>query len=696
MHRSKIHQNLNPGIVKKVYNIFVFVFFVTCLNAQNNPPVAVDDTIYISPGYDYKINVLKNDYDPDGDSIYLVGPSSLVEDDSCVLLALDFNDFSILNNQYKRYYYYISDDFPLITDPIPGLLHVYMQNAEFFDSLDINNISARFNCFDSHFWDLDDQSKFYVPKDNRTTAMFANSLWIAGYDQNEDLHFGMDCYKSHGYEFMYGPISEIYDSLYNVRWFYVWKLSREEVDYHQANWWKAGYEPIKDILTWPGNGDPEIGQASQITPYFDRNENGIYEPVIGDCPIIKGDQALFFVFNDVRSFYTQIDRNPLGIEIHAIAYAFDEPTDSALLNSVFLNYKIINRSDTAYHDVYVGQYSDYNIGWKWDDFMGCDVEDGFIYGYNADEFDEDDSSNPNDTVYNYGFHPPAMGIMILGGSKIEPDGIDNPKFDINNQPCDYSFNGLNFGDGIPDNERLGLTNFLTYITEDNICDDAAVLLYDVMQSKWIDGLLLYYGGFGHLTTNVVGPECRYLFPGSSDLVNWGTYGLWPNAGFNQSGKYWTEEYENNNPGDRKGVSSSGPFTFNPGDTVEFDVAFVWARDYEGTAWSSVELLKERCAYIKDKFENEEAFFSGIKNKTSESSKLLIYPNPGLDILHIQIPDHEHNYHLEIFNCHGMMIYEENVINQDILKINIQHLNSGFYHIRCISGNVVQKGTFIKL
>ena len=48
-----------------------------------------------------------------------------------------------------------------------------------------------------------------------------------------------------------------------------------------------------------------------------------------------------------------------------MAYAFNEPADSALNNTIFLHYQIINRSTDTYDSVYIGFFDDIDIGLAW-------------------------------------------------------------------------------------------------------------------------------------------------------------------------------------------------------------------------------------------------------------------------------------------------------------------------------------------
>jgi hypothetical protein len=276
------------------------------------------------------------------------------------------------------------------------------------------------------------------------------------------------------------------------------------VDYHRNNWWKAGYEPINDIARWPGNGDISLGQAAQLAPYKDYDQDGIYNPMNGDFPLIRGDQSVFFIYNDDRE-HTEMLGNSIKAEIHGMVYGFNESNDSALWNTVFVHYDIYNRSENTYHDFYTGIFTDLDLGYPWDDYLGSDVNRSSYYVYNGEDFDPD-SPDFEYPFYGYGEFPPAQSVTILAGPYLEPDGIDN-------QPsgCDYGVNGINFGNGITDDERMGLCGFYYF---------NAVYFYDLwpylpgdchnlMQGIWKDGFHCYYGGRGHMffDPTSVGPAC---------------------------------------------------------------------------------------------------------------------------------------------------------------------------------------------
>jgi hypothetical protein len=411
----------------------------------------------------------------------------------------------------------------------------------------------------------------------------------------------------------------------------------------------------------------------------------------GDYPMIKGDQELFFIFNDLRQSHTETDGRKLGIEIHGMAYAFDSPEDSVLWNSVFLHYDIINRSDTAYHDVLLGAYTDISVGMDWDDYVGCDVKSGMYFGYNSDDYDEDGTPQ-GDYVNGYHDHPPAMGVQILGGPTMDTDGIDNPS-----GGCDYSINGLNFGDSIPDNERLGMTRFVAINNSAGVLGDPfyALQYYNYLKGIWKDNNPILYGGTGHISGGAVGPECLFMYPGDSDSCNWGTNGIPPNGGFNQNDYYWDETTVGNWPSDRRGLGCSGPFTFLPGQVQQLDLAFVFARDFNGTALNSVELLRERCKLLKEKYQTDPDFFSSIHQIQTTDLPVIIFPNPSKDKISVTGLPAKTIINYEVYDITGSEKISGSLDSDETPTLSVQDLQNGIYIIKFTANDFCKTAKLVK-
>ena len=390
-------------------------------------------------------------------------------------------------------------------------------------------------------------------------------------DEEDKIHCAAVRFNQNGEDFWSGPLrttaasTDIYATM---DFHHVWKIKRSDID---AIINKTITEIPEDILTWPAHGNTDDGYAQNLAPFVDTDGDGIYDPQKGDYPDILGDMALYCIYNDNYASHTESEGDALGVEIHCMLYGFNAPNDEILNNTLFMRNWIYNRSANKYKDVYVGYWTDFDIGFYGDDFVGCDVERGYYYCYNGntvDGYGEPES---------YGTNVPAQLVMILGGPEMDPDGMDNQKYNPETgENCNESINGLNFADGIVDNERLGMTGFIYHNTGLSVNGDPtnAQEYYNLMKSLWRNGEKMYFGGNGFSgTAGVTDVPCKFMFPHDSDPHNWGTDGVDPGLGY-----YWSEETANNgspnNPYDKIGLASSGPFTFYPGQVHVIDRAYV--------------------------------------------------------------------------------------------------------------------------
>ena len=670
--------------MRKVLILSVLFFFVLLLNSfsQNKPPVAVNDTVYGFPGYTYSVNLLKNDFDPDGDSIYIsYSPSFTKINDSL---------WEFIVQQSSMHFYKNSVRIPYRIKDKQGALGfgavIFITKAPLIiDSININNINALINPFGNHFWDFN-KSRFEIPKGSGKSAVFNHTLWIGGLDQAGQLHLAAERYRQVGMDFFTGPISSLYDSSYYLKYNRVWKIDKSAITFHINNWQKPGYKAIEVIEKWPAHGRTEYNESARIAPFFDKDENGIYNPYAGDYPLIYGDQEVYFIFNDARLQHTESKGDSLGIEIHGMAYAFNNPADSLLNNTIFMHYDIFNRSSNNYDSTYIGLFTDFDLGYANDDYIGCDVTRGLMYAYNGLSIDG------NGQQWAYGANPPVMGMKVIAGPYLAPDGLDNP--DGN---CDYSLNGLNFGDNIVDNERMGMTNF-SYFNNVGAAFMSApnedTEYYNLMRGIWRDGTHMIFGGNAHISAGGVGPECKFMFPDMSDtMCNWGTSGILPNGGYNQNGLFWTEQTAGNPPYDIKGVASMGPFTFKSGESQPLDYCFTFARDYSNDTSASIKLLKSRCDIMDqmisaNKIINLPATYYGY-NETLVPSKIVFYPNPASQYIVVLNPGLK-MIPYEIFNSNGQIVKKGN-LQPDKNTIYLSDLKSGFYflHSNASYGRIIK-------
>ncbi len=105
-------------------------------------------------------------------------------------------------------------------------------------------------------------------------------------------------------------------------------------------------------------------------------------------------------------------------------------------SSVYIKYKLYNKGNNVIKDMYLGYWSDPDLGTAGDDFVGCDTLNNIWFCYNATDNDG-----------RYGPAPPALGFKILYGPLVPAPG-QTAYFD---------------GQMIPNFENIGLTAFVKFI-----------------------------------------------------------------------------------------------------------------------------------------------------------------------------------------------------------------------------------------
>ena len=552
-----------------------------------------------------------------------------------------------------------------------------------FEWLNINNVRSRFNAGGDMWWDLGSiGAQYFIPANGSATSLFAGALWIAGVDINNQLKCAAVRFRQGpdlkgGNDFWTGPLTldgASIDEVTCAQWDQVFKITRAEVDeflnyctgqqpaenarygaFDRDRATADGYSIPKIITDWPAHpevvGGNTTGISHYMAPFYDNDLNGEYDPMMGDFPyydienelchtkiatmdeqyegsmkgsilsdqVLKGDQTLWWVFNDKGNSHTESQGASIGLEIRAQAFAF--ATNDEINNMSFCSYEIINRSTYELTGTYFCPWTDVDLGYAKDDYVGCDVARGLGYGYNGRAIDG--SGEPEA----YGDQPPAVGIDFFQGPYMDPDGLDNPKYTYeydysqfigfsptgdslfavkdSTQICDVSINGVNFGNGIVDDERFGMRRFLYHNNDNSNTGDPkyAADYYLMLQGIWKDGNKMMYGGNAYPgVTGTVGPACDFMFPGDTDPCNWGTGGNPPAEGYNQNGKYWTDSEAGNEPADRRFMQSAGPFTLRPGAVNYITFGVPWARATSGGPLASVQLLRvtdDKCQALFD-------------------------------------------------------------------------------------------------
>lgn len=208
-------------------------------------------------------------------------------------------------------------------------------------------------------------------------------LYIVAQDENGQYHSATQYLQGiDSFDFWPGPVDTLTLQTGNIEdWDKVWSVTKEEVDNHIANWNTNGYVPIVSIANWPANGTGSY--AKYLAPFVDYNNDGIYNPELGDYPAIRGKKSAYCIFNDLAEEHTASLGVELGIEVQLLAYQLENS------NSIYLEYYIINRSITKYDNVWAGFVLDGQCGNPNDNFAGTFASyPQSIFVYNADDSDE--------------------------------------------------------------------------------------------------------------------------------------------------------------------------------------------------------------------------------------------------------------------------------------------------------------------
>ena len=457
--------------------------------------------------------------------------------------------------------------------------------------LQINNVRTFIFSGSDMWWDLFGQgnSRYAVPKGNDWTTTpssnFAGNVWFGGIDAQNQLKIAAQTYRQNGIDFWTGPLSTVdatttQDQCY--KYDKIFKLGKEEVEKFALPG-SDGYGVVtENIKNWPGNGDISLNQDPQLAPYVDMDGDGVYAPETGDYPYydiygtgplsgtdalgnckakVFGDETLWWVYNDNGNIHQATGGLAIGMEVRAQAFAFKTTDD--INNMTFYNYQIINRSNTTLNQTYMTVWTDADLGYYGDDYIGCDVKRGLGYIYNGDSNDESVSGTPG-----YGAYIPALGCDFFQGPLADPGNT-----------LDDDFDGLTDEPG----EKMGMTKFLYFnnsfpgVPLQQTDPDNATEYYNYMTGFWKDGTPFTCGGNaygGSIQTN-------YVFPGdpngtvSSDPAN--LCGNW---------------FETATPNDRRFMQSAGPFTLLPGAVNYVTFGLPWARTTSsGAPKASIPLLK---------------------------------------------------------------------------------------------------------
>ncbi|MGN6566452.1 MAG: hypothetical protein ACTHJ0_00795, partial [Flavipsychrobacter sp.] len=423
--------------------------------------------------------------------------------------------------------------------------------------LDINNVRARLMTGGDMWWNIGTEKAAYeVPKGGGASSLFAGSCWIGGFDKQGQLKVAAQTYRQDGNDYWPGALdgSGSISTAQCASWDRFWKVNKSDILSFialQKSGGNTSGSQFDAINQWPAAGNPNVFDANGATlqlvtgrsyaPFVDANGNGIYEPSQGDYPDIDGDQYIWWVFNDVGNTKQQTQTASIGLEVQASAFAYS--TNDALNDATFYNYHITNRGTNVLDSAFITTWSDADLGYAFDDYIGCDTTRGLGILYNGTVKDGTGAAGQ------YGDHVPMVGVDFFKGpirKIIDPVTGKEKDSTLTMTVFDYYNNDFS-NIGNPTN-GVEIYNYMT-----------GSIRKGQRFSNDFSGPGINSKGYGK------GPISRFVFTGN------------PETG---SGE-WSECVCQNLPGDRRFIHSSGPFTLNAGDVQDVTIGAVWVPNVGG-------------------------------------------------------------------------------------------------------------------
>lgn len=463
-----------------------------------------------------------------------------------------------------------------------------------------------------------DESNMIVKTNTGQSVMSFNSLWIGAVDISGSIKFVGNNY---GNDFTPGPILNENEDLSSGR---VWKISKQEIDQHINSYSNSGYVIPEAILSWPAHGNTSLGNATCLAPFKDLNQDGIYSPEQGEYPLIRGDEAIYSIYNDNYWNHHASKGEKLGIEIHQMTFIVN-----TIENVFFSTYRVINRSDSDLQDVYIGQLVDGDIGTPFDDYAGSIPTSNAFYYYNSDDLD--------DTTSNY------VGF----GHQLRANGI---QFLDQNLSAFMSYNS---------SESIFTKQFPSTVSQN----------YNAMRAIWKDGSNLNYGGNGVLDAGNPNPT-SFMFDGNP---------------FNGTG--WTESSSGLLGADKTGLGTIGPLTINSQEELIFSMAFSLG-DESNTAAGSVGHLYNKFDEIQNWWNANSANLNAMSTACTEVSvstddldetqpEVQAFPNPTSGL--VQFKGLQEGAQYKLSSIDGRLL-QSGVVNSSLFSLSIKAYPKGIYFI----------------
>jgi hypothetical protein len=512
--------------------------------------------------------------------------------------------------------------------------------------LDINNVEALVTN-GSYLWNNSTYAAPYKIKEFNRILVGSGAIWLGGKTLGGDLSFAGTKYNN-DVEFYAGPYSTSGTQTDFQKYDRVWKLTRAEVLEFTQRYNDPTYIIPEVILTWPAHGDETLGQAKYLAPFYDKDGNGIYNPLNGDYPEfdfnnelpcdadkLYGDQVIYAIFHDA-GVHNETGGEMLKAEIHLQAFAY--ATTDELNNTTFYRYTIYNRSEEDYNDFAFAMFLNSEIGCSGDDYVGSSEDRGLVYAFNGVENDGSDC---------FGTLPwqdvnPILGLDIVSSPKQKADN-----FSVFRRTEPES----------PMKDPMFADEYFTRI-----------------QSYWLDGQHYVEGGCGHPLCGGGTIETDYMF---NDNIGWTEYSI------------------GNTPNLRLSAFSVRDMEFKRNTPLTFVVAAMFEYlpldEFQPDQMNLINKLKTTDdkiqAFADATFPYCERILSTkqIDKERLNNLQVAVYPNPSNGKGTFMVDGFNSAYTLQIFDLTGKLILSETNISTKEFNFSLEN-TSGYYTYKVSTEN----------
>lgn len=530
--------------------------------------------------------------------------------------------------------------------------------------IDINGNNIRARVLNRGDLFTDGANAQFIPNYNASSpvdqpsTIFTAGLWMGGLDAAGDLRLAAATYRqSAKSDYWAGPLDLSGQTSGDVcaNWDKHFLVKKTEVDAFLAALPLSPGQAIAQfpsIMGWPGIGNPYFGSVNgfdlpftsqRLAPFFDQDNDALYDPLAGDYPVVElrglplfvPTEMTWCVFNDQGggAVHSLSQGKPIGMEIQQTVWAMKSTSLPALNNTVFTSHRLIYRGTEAIDSFSVGMWVDFDLGCYEDDYVGCNPALNTFYAYNTDPVDGLPGNSCQGTP-TFTDSIPVQSVTFLDRSM--------DKF---------------------------LTSSATPQTE--VIAAQTDEFYNLLNGHWKDGEALTSGGSGIGGTT----PADYAFSGDpADPDSWSmcTAGI--------------------AVGDRRALGASKMGEMLPGMINEMTLA--WSVHYGGPPPCNLGNTFSDVEDIISVYNN--GFTTDVHAPKAQPIAFSVTPNPAFDKIRLNYGEADVR-EIRIFDLSGRLMQSVSVNTPNQTDVRVENLPTGIFAVQVLgkSGVGVQKITIFR-